>query len=354
MEMDGHQKKLLTLLKICKRKDESIIMQIENERTFITRMRSIALLFIVLSHCTEMPANSAKFALILKQIFIPFYSFGVWIFFLLAGYLFAYEKEDFKTVIQKKIKKIIVPWFFSGIVLYLYFRIRHGQLTVNIFQYCLGVGNHLWYMSTYFFWMLIFLICRKRMKNILLPLVFFGVGLILEIPEVFQELASNYYMQWYIVGAWPLAIISGYVINKKNKQLFCKVIKQLGWFSIVPFGIVMYYGYCNPSVLQYWDYAYLPLCILITPAILETVFILEKIIPNVMREIGEKSFAIYLFHMPIAGLVNNICCRFDHGYTVLLRPVIVIALTWMLINVSLLFARLINKENFMKMLMGVR
>lgn len=71
-------------------------------------------------------------------------------------------------------------------------------------------------------------------------------------------------------------------------------------------------------------------------------------------DIGKKSFAIYLLHMPIAGIVSNLCNRLDIFVVTVARPIIVLAIVYIVLYLA---DKLIPEGSIKKcinMLIGMR
>lgn len=68
--------------------------------------------------------------------------------------------------------------------------------------------------------------------------------------------------------------------------------------------------------------------LLLLPSIYYFAVLLVGGTKSLLMDIGEKSFSIYLLHMPIAGILANIMNRFPNGIFILARPVIAVLLTY--------------------------
>lgn len=326
----------------------------EKERIIITRTRAVAVLLIVLAHCIAAPTNATQLTVKMIDLCSSVSSFGVWLFFILGGYLLRYEKRPFLDMLNRKILRIVVPWLFTGFLVYIYTNVRHGGVSLmSLIQFILGYGSYLWYMGVYSVLLVAFYAIRKIKWGSYLLIV---LAIIIELSGIqYQFAGTNYKFYYFLVGAWPFAFGIGYLINQHDwgKNIFAHAKKYGGlWFAATFIATVFVFS--RFGGWYYWSKCYLPLCIWVTPAIIWLVLISGKVFGNIMDEIGRMSFSIYLLHMPVAGIVSNILCRFDHGLTVPIRPFIVIALTWFAIRLIHFVAKKFNKTELANTLIGGR
>lgn len=128
---------------------------------WIDILRGIGIFFVVLGHILH---ND----LIVKWIF----SFHLPIFFFISGFL--YKKRDIKIDLVKRIKTILIPYYFFGILNLLYwilFERKYRYETQSVYDAFLGLitGNyqyltfniHLWFLPCFFSALLIYNILRR-------------------------------------------------------------------------------------------------------------------------------------------------------------------------------------------------
>lgn len=326
----------------------------EKERTIITRTRAVAVFLIVLAHCNAAPPNTSQLTMKMIDLCSSISFFGVWMFFILGGYLLKYEKRTFLSMLSRRVKRIVVPWLFTGLLVYTYTNVRHGGISLmSLIQFIVGYGSYLWYMAVYIVLLVLFSAMRKIKWGSYLLVV---LAVIMELSGIqYHYAGTDYKLYYFLVGAWPIAFGIGYLINQNNwgKSIFAHVEKYGGlWFAAAFIAAVaVFLGFGR---WYYWSKCYLPLCVAVTPAVMGLVLVLGKVLGSVMDEIGRMSFSIYLLHMPMAGIVSNIMCRFDSGLTVPIRPFIVIALTWLGIRLIYFLAEKFNKTELVSTLIGGR
>ena len=93
--------------------------------SYIAYLQSFAVLLVCIGHSLPLDNATGELPLISEIIHNILYSFHMPLFFAIAGFLFIYSMEtknynvEFKEFIQKKIKKLIIPYFSIGTIAYL-------------------------------------------------------------------------------------------------------------------------------------------------------------------------------------------------------------------------------------------
>ena len=326
----------------------------KRESQMVNRLRSIAILLVVIAHSTVLPNDAAKSVTVIESILSSISFFGVWIFFMLGGYLFAYEKRPAGKMFLRKAETLILPWAFTGTLVYFWTYVRHGGISFGSFAaFLAGYGSYLWYMTVFTALLVVFTVLRRKWYFAFIPLIY---GVVMTIPWVLYSVVGDYFkLCYFLAGGWPIAFSLGYIINRRNLQ------KKLYSFSL-KYGLLCATGFISVFAalfvirgrLYYWSVQYVPLCLLFTPTVIWLVAVAEKRLGSIMDKVGKVSFAVYLIHLPIAGIICNVVNRFDRGYSFAIRPFIVIAICWFAIWI---FERLVPKTSrlsFIRKLIGLR
>ncbi|OBS13150.1 hypothetical protein ATE49_13880 [Elizabethkingia miricola] len=100
-------------------------------------------------------------------------TFGVPCFFFLSGYFYNIEKYGFLIFFKNKIKGILVPWVFTGTIVYLVTK-KHFDIAEWI-MWIAGIGTYLYYLSVLIFLFLLFSISLLRNKYILIVLILLNI-----------------------------------------------------------------------------------------------------------------------------------------------------------------------------------
>ena len=322
----------------------------DEERDVIAKMRTIGCLLVIGAHCSAIPSNASSLIGIIQPVAGSVCMVGVWFFFLLSGYLFYGNMRSFGDFWRRKLITIIIPWCFTGALVYSYVVIRKGGFSIaGMAAFILGIGSYLWYMLALTALFLIAWILRPT-RHVGACLLVIGLSLIVICPPRFWENDA----WWYPVnGGWALCFAVGYAVREHD--LLTVLIRYAEKFFIpilafvcVALILIGKFG----RVVYYWSDAYVPFCVVMTAAF----FGLCRRVPSVplFEKAAGRSFAIYLLHMPAAGGIANILNRFDRGWTLLLRPFLVMVITISIIEIVLYFARKCKISGFVAMLIGMR
>ncbi len=121
-------------------------------------------------------------------------------FVMIAGYIFAFglrKKQDHRTIIIKKIKRLYVPAIKWGLVIILIFNYNHGRLCNTIIMLLNGIG-HLWFLPM-LFWCFVFeLYLGQKISN--KYLLIFAYLCTLPYPAIPVIKISLYYCFFFHLG----------------------------------------------------------------------------------------------------------------------------------------------------------
>lgn len=319
------------------------------ERNLIAKMRAIGCLLVIGAHCSSVPSEACFMLNIIQTIMMSVCMVGVWFFFLLSGYLFYGNKRSFGDFWRRKLITIIIPWCFTGALVYLYVMVRKGGFSIaGMAAFILGIGSYLWYMLALTALFLIAWILRPT-KHVGVCLLVIGLSLIVILPPRFLENDA----WWYPVnGGWALCFAVGYTIREHDLLTVLIRYSEKFFIPILAFVFVALILIGKFGRVYYWSDAYVPFCVVMTAAF----FGLCRRVPSVplFEKMAGRSFAVYLLHMPVVGSVANILNRFDCGWTLLLRPFLVMFITMSIIEIVLYFARKCKISGFVAMLIGMR
>ncbi|GAA0787502.1 acyltransferase family protein [Hathewaya limosa] len=140
---------------------------------WIDSLRGIAILLVILGHCTPYIGHKA-------HIWHIIYSFHIPLFFIISGYLF--KEKNFLDLILKDLKRLLLPYIITLLILLIYnllkfpfnsyyifkvslLTILYGSGPVPVFIPYLGSVGCLWFLPTLFLTRLIFNLFLKVVKN---------------------------------------------------------------------------------------------------------------------------------------------------------------------------------------------
>ena len=325
----------------------------DNVKEKINVLRGIAIFSVVCAH-TAISTNVNEISIKCVEIMQIFGCGGVGLFFVLSGYFFAENTDDIQVFWRKKLYTLIIPWFVTGTIVYLYTEIRKTGVSLRGWiQWICGIRTYLWYMMVLFILFVVFKVANRC--KILLKII----PIISIVSFCSYKILYPYLWSWggdYLnFFNWQLFFWVGYQINTNDKlkqsisNIINKKILFIGAYLIclsvlIILGIDMHYR--TPFYIIY-ELLFIFSALACSELLIKNFFI---------KRIGRHSFSIYLIHMPVAGVINYIVSILgDMWMFVLLKPIVVLFCVELLI---ILYTKCISKtgnyENILKRILGLR
>ena len=309
---------------------------------------------VVTAHGTAVPDHFSYLSIVLSKIIQSIGSMGVGIFFCVSGYLFAKGTSrylSFTKFWRKKFTTIFIPWIISATLVYLYVALRKGGTIIEWLTSVLGYLSSYWYLSVlmvlYFaFWFIL----KSRNYQIICVLACACsiISVILRVVHVIPQDAFGVYLNvfnWCIFFAVGILLASA----KEMRNVICR-IGYISYFGVI--AIVLFLGIRKINI-SYFSWFYLPVEIAV---IFAAICISRNIAgSSAVQKMGKASFSIYLYHeLPWAGLTANICNRFDHWLLVLIRPFVVLGMTYLVLRMGMRLFKIVRQETVYCMLTGYK
>lgn len=309
------------------------------DRNKIHRIKGIALYLIVGVHSCAIGINSGCIAQGSLRVLATIGSIGVPVFFFISGYLYNTE-YSMKTLIYKKIHRILLPWIISAIYLWITMTYIFHSSSNSLLQSFIGSNTPLWYLAVlvfFYIWFYFLKSYRGIYFSIVLSLVIHIISVY--IPQAREYMAVNMnafnWMIFFAMGLlgrkwkWTLEIKGHYLAILA--LLYC--VGGVGFWVLKSGKIVDYYeplGYVNQMM-----------------GILVTIGVASKIKEGrFLEKVGMYSYSIYLFHLPIAMILNYGFVKKDiFNSLLLLRPICCIIITYILIYIAEWFIKKYFKSN---------
>ena len=276
---------------------------------------------------------------------------GVITFLIIAGYYFNVDKYGVQLFFKKKNTSIVVPWMFTGTILFL---IGHRFNFSDWLKWIIGNGSYLYYLSMLMLCYLILSFFNK--KNHLFLFVFlivislittsFGVLDIIFL-KYFEVLEINNYLNVFNwVGFFSLGILF-----KNNLMGLLMFAKKYRIAIILIYMLSLIIGfYFEPDYGGYFSKLATPMELLGAIFIfsLSTITCLNN---KFINTIAELTFAIYLTHFltfPVRKfLIHTPAWEF-------INPLIFLVFNCILLLLGRYFSKIINMENWYCLLLGIR
>lgn len=289
-----------------------------NRIEWIDTIKGICIILVIIYHTCGLP-------------FIGQFLFGGFMgtFFILSGY--TAKKDIISSGIKKKLKRLLIPYFFYGIISILFItsnQIIHGNWEYTI-KYIGGliysrysivplqskdftensiilVNSPLWFLTTIFISYIYFYFYINIKKKIT-KLLFICISIILCV--ITNE--AKILLPWGIDISFIcfLLLLYGYYYSKYRNKLhypcyikLCSII-TIGYLYYI---MVIYNGHINLSVRIYGNHGVLSIILFYCICIIEThIFILitqsvRSIITRSLAIIGKYSLRIMCIHIPLS------------------------------------------------------
>ena len=280
-------------------------------------LRAVAIVSVVCAHCNV--ENNFSHGMIAWEAHIlsNIGTIGVGLFFFSSGYF--YKKYNINQL-RRKFFAEIIPWWLAASVVWLYVVLRKGGIdTASWIKFVLGYNSIYYFMVDLLIVKTIFAIIDRVIKN---PFVIHIICMLLNVVSIWMistgnDIAPTPYLN-------PLIFISYFSLGHLFSSYQWKLEKQYILFAVVGMAVILF---SKISLAYYMG---------IEEVFIETLFICtiwtllckQKNVCSRMIDLGKNSYAVYLWHIPVAGIVSNLCNKnIILQYLSLLWPIIIIIIT---------------------------
>lgn len=304
---------------------------------YIYILKAAAIFSVICAHV----ANTGNQKLIVQEMALILEnigSLGVGVFYFFAGYFFD-TRKNLKKFFKDKMKKILIPWIFTGTIVYLYVNLRKGGINVKEWLFWIvGYKTYLYFLTNLMFFYGYYYVFKTK-KNLSIVTVFIGIISLNLSAFGFLEYINPYLNPFNFIIYFSLGkIVAMHAGLKKLKEfsfehryiflvmyIFISILSQLLSISMGYFGkitllsqalsLMIFMGF-GQSVCFNKDY---------------------------IIDVGKKSFSIYLVHMPFAGIITYVFNKYTIlGYLLFFKPFIVLYLTYNFINLAIYLTKAIK------------
>lgn len=301
-----------------------------NRNKTIDYIKGLAIISVVSAHCNAVLDTNNRFAVISSLLLQNIGTLGVICFFVISGILFHHPSKNVGQFFKKKVKNIVIPWFISATCIYLYVYFRKPPITLKGYiNFVFGNGSYCYYLTVLMVLYTLFTFLSFMRKNLVLivcegltvisTIYFYNIGGVNPYLNIFN---------WIGYFALGVQISENQEIWTSLKQ---RIVPHISFLAILSSGfyifILIYQLYYQKSG-GYWNGINVIFGWIGSITIVLIAIIIEKGKDNIIRRIifqaGVESFGIYIWHMPMAGIVAHIMCIGPMNWLVLIRPIIVL------------------------------
>ena len=310
-----------------------------NRNETIDCVKGIAIMSVISAHCNAILDTQNRFALIFSLILQNIGNLGVICFFVISGILFHYRGKCVGSFFTKKIRNIIIPWCISATCVYLYVYLRKPPITMRGYlNFIFGNGSYCYYLTVLMILYILFVFVPIMRKNVILMvcmgITVFSTFCLYDIGGVNAYLNIFNWIGYFALG----------VYISENQESWIRLKRRITLH--IPFWLVLYSGiYITVLIYQvyhqsgggYWNGLNVIFCWIGSIVIVLISIAIEKGKDNLFKrtilQAGRDSFGIYLWHMPIAGIIARVMNIRAMTWLVIIRPIIVLLIMLTIIKV---------------------
>ena len=272
-------------------------------------LKGLAIISVICAHFV-MGAADGDAAALAEKLRSVCGNLGVPCFFFAAGFFYRRSPRDFAPFWKKKLATVVLPWFIGACVTFALYSFKDRNFADVPQRFCmwfLGLGSWLYFTTALMFCFAWFKVVTGRV-NIWLTVA-------LTVASVYMtRLGLIPYCEWFTAyvnpfnwfGFFGLGILarrseSLRLFEKKRPVLFVfgaalAALGVYGRFYFDDFSIELPSGYASAFAI--------PIEIGAGVVLIGLANLFAK--SALLKDLGKKSFAIYLYHMPFVGLIKQL------------------------------------------------
>ena len=167
-------------------------------------LKAFAIIAVVACHCTNTIDNPGRINTIATYFFDAWKGSGVPVFYFCAGFFFK-DGNNFLSFVKNKMLSIVLPWIFTGTLIWLYIVLRKGGVSFdNWLGYLFLRDSYLYFLTDLMIFYIIMYVAHKSRYIYIALCVCTGISCI--IPTFITGYVSSAITMPYAV----LGISSGY------------------------------------------------------------------------------------------------------------------------------------------------
>jgi len=304
----------------------------------IDYIKGIAIISVISAHCNTVLDTTDQFAVLSSLLLQNIGTLGVICFFVISGILFHHPGKNIGRFFKKKVTNIVIPWLISGTFVYLYVYLRKPPITLGGWiNFILGNGSYCYYLTVLMMLYIIFTLVSFMHNN---RVLFVCEGITVISTIWFYNIGDmNPYLNilnWIGYFALGVQISRNQKIWKKIKNSINKRFLAFGVMNVICYLLVLTYQLYHLKGGGYWDGINVIACWFGAITLVLIAVRIENTKDNWFKKgiyrAGIESFRIYIWHMPVAGIIAkifqfNVLLNF-----VLIRPVVILIIMLLVIR----------------------
>lgn len=279
---------------------------------------------------------------------------GVVAFLIIAGYYFNVAKYGIKAFFKNKITTIIVPWIFTGTIVFFVSNKGDNLFFSDWINWIIGNGTYLYYLLILLLCYLLLSFFNKRgyliifiLLNIIsLLLTSFGVFNYLFMKHLNALVINNYLNVFNWIGYFSLGILV-----KGHLGLIMEFLKKYRLVIVVTYLFALCISFfLEPLDAGYFSKLAIPMQLL-GVAFIFSMSTLKELNNSVVAKVAELTFAIYLTHFLIFPIRKFF---FTSALLEFINPVIILTVNCLILLTGIYISQRIKGYGLYCLLLGIR
>ena len=301
------------------------------------RLRGLAIISVFCAHCNIQ--IDGEFIPYIRNILSNAGSIGVGLFFLLSGFFFSAYQVSILSFLKTTFAKLIVPWIVASTCVWLYIVLRKGGISIQSWcAYVVGYKSIYYYMTDLLIIWVIFYIFERikiadKLPTVVSLVIINNLFIVLESNKI-QLFPTPYldflcFIGYFAIGKY-LWRHSDFIFNQIEHRTTNKVSTLIVLASVLLIFSTAEFTYFKNGLTMVFELIF----------ILSAAIIAFKSNSCILKEVGKNSLFIYLWHLPVAGIISKVGSKnIVIASTSVLWPLALLAIMILVINI-------IKKFNF--------
>ena len=325
----------------------SVIKKTATVSEIVATARIYAILSVLCAHLSFTDS-------VVGDLFTRLGTIGVIVFLISSGYYFLPQKfNSLKDLLKRKAKTICIPWLVLGSLVWVYNMILSPKFRspLGYIKWIFGNGTYLYYIPIL---MICFFLCYKAKKMVLGGLVSLTVvSVVLTSSGVLTPVINALHITHYLnifnwVGFFALGMLLRSISETKIVNFLTKIrVPILMLFAVAACFALRYID----GDFTYFSYVAIPYELLGCLAVF-SLSTLPLVRVEFFARLSESTYAIYLIHMVLIGLLDSVFGR--HVLLQAVSPVAIVLAVYVVIMIGELISLKLKIEKFYSLVTGLR
>lgn len=265
-------------------------------------IKGLFIISVFVAHLTYKQLNNTE---IIAKIFISFKEtisiIGVPGFLFISGFLYDSKKYDFRNFFAKKVRRILMPWIIWGSVVFIVSSFFGERIPINItqfFAYLIGYKTLYYYNTVLIFLYIVFFRLKINKNRVMIFIALNLLSIVANLPIGTVYLNPLNWIGFFALGIFYKSYKEkiDLSLSNRNTTIYIMFILALIIRLIAYYKEISGFAYFSVDAFMFEL-----TCLLIVIKVINNKAIIRF---KSLERLGEKSFFVYLTHLPVAGILN--------------------------------------------------